>query len=301
MTRADKQKKSLFASRTVYWIMTKPEGWMVCRKRSDFDWLSSQVGSPITEVKDQSDAEKLLTIVNKQQALFRDPFVQAFFSCSNRKQFDEKLKSAKSAKKRTGPSLQSTANQLLDALDIKAKSVRLAVVDTLGHVEDACGLLEQLAKKLVKVGDCFGRLHTDWFAIEKLDTDSRNANLLSTAFADLKIKSFEWSNSLEKQRVSITKAFLSGEGLVSQLKELRKNLKIRREASESQLHLANEICLAQLSKLDESMEASCGQWLKSMSEAALVNVAMENLRIAAKREQSPDQSKRNRRQSDNFT
>lgn len=264
----------------------------MCRKRSDFDWLSSKLGLP--EPKDQAGVESLLKAANHHQQVFYEPAAKVFFGCSNQKRFEAELKAAEN-KTKVDPKVDQSTAILLDEVDSRSKSIKHELSDVMELVSDAHSLILQLDKKLAKIAECFGKLHADWSHIEKVNESESFDLPLSELFSDLKIKNFEWCNGLKKQRDALMKAFSSGDGLITQVKELRKNLKIRREANESQKRLADEISYVQLAKFSKNLAASCQLWITCMGEAALTHVAMDKLRIAARED---DDYKRGRKTSD---
>ena len=93
----EKQTLGIFASRTVYWIRTLPQNWVVQRKMSDFDWLSSRLATEFPSLahvvlNENGDLKDFLKRMSKTPALMNSPFFEFFFSCTNLKAFYAKKK-----------------------------------------------------------------------------------------------------------------------------------------------------------------------------------------------------------------
>ena len=257
------------------------------------------LGAPVTEVRELADVEKVLAFLNERQASFHEVSVQTFLSCSNRKLFDEKKKTAKS--RPTCTSSSSVTELALDSLTVKSKSIKNQLIEALGLQEEVCGLLEQLSKKIGKLGECFSKLRTDWTSVDQLEKIIGKANPLPSILSDLKIACFEWSNSIDKNRIGLQKSIGAAEVCLRSAKELHKNLKVRREAVEPQRKLADEISLVQLTRSVESCEEISNAWLEALKAAGSSNTAMEKIRLAARKDEVSINPPRSRLKSENFT
>ncbi len=95
----EKQKKGLFGTRNIYWIVSQPQNWCVSRRASDFKWLSerlnreyTQLNIPLFEGKSQREVEAFINSVVQNQLLSKSQFLRFFLSCGNSKKFYERRK-----------------------------------------------------------------------------------------------------------------------------------------------------------------------------------------------------------------
>lgn len=269
----------------MYWICTKPEGWIVCRKRSDFDWLAqlAKISNSFT-VESKADIDTLLASINADQAAFSIPAVQFFLSCSNDKSFNQRKKrECKNAKGETPG--DKAVNEFVTDLEISARQVKSGVKDLKGLLEDTCFIVEQLGVKLKKVGETFGKLNEAWKNLEKHKVAAFSSTMeattgpkLSEMAMELKLGFFQWSNSVENHKKLLKKSFvIPAEKIVSTFKDLRKNLKIRREAEDHQLNVANEIVMAEFVKCAALLRKEVSNWISTLVKVAPYQEAMENI------------------------
>ena len=95
----EKQKKGLFGTRNIYWIVSQPQNWTVGRRASDFKWLSerlnrefTQLSIPLFEGKSQREVEAFINSIVQNPQLARSQFLKYFLSCGNSKKFYERRK-----------------------------------------------------------------------------------------------------------------------------------------------------------------------------------------------------------------
>ena len=49
--RVEKQKKTMFTTRNIYWLVSEPQGWVVSRRNSDFKWLAERLKREYPHIK----------------------------------------------------------------------------------------------------------------------------------------------------------------------------------------------------------------------------------------------------------
>lgn len=257
----------------------------MCRKKSDFDWLAQLAKlSNSFNVDSKADIDTLLSAINDDQSIFTIPAVQFFLSCSNTKAFAQrKKKECKSSKHdTTGDDL---INDFIGDLEPGAKHIKAAMKDIKSLMEDTCFIVDQLGIKLKKVGECFGKLNEAWSALEKHSTayvtpskDVISGSLLSEMSMELKLGFFQWSNSVENHKKQLKKSFIQpAENVIKAFKDLRKNLKIRREAEDHQLNVANEIVMAEYAKCATLLRKEESNWKSTVILVAPYQEGMENI------------------------
>lgn len=304
----EKQKKGLFGSRNIYHLTSTPIGTTVCRRRSDFEWLSEKLHRDIPELqvlegKERADVEKFLKVLGSNTKAMKHPFFIYFMTCTNTDAFQRKKKKDTEGKKlpetreekqrklSSGgqPSeFDQNMKSFLDELYSLAKSNRTAVKDLQKHFEDLGFLLDQTNHKLRKIGLCFSKLSDNWESIEKIPTASFDpvfANIsISAGYQELKISNYQWNNSFEKNRQQLKKVFSAGvEKILNSSKELQKNLKIRRETDGDQGRVADEITFADFIKHVKVEKEEISKWCASSRKLGEVEKNMEKI-ISIERE-----------------
>jgi len=304
----EKQKKGLFGSRNIYHLTSTPIGTTVCRRRSDFEWLSEKLHRDIPELqqlegKEKADVEKFLKVLGSNPKAMKHPFFIYFMTCTNSDAFHRKKKKESETKKQpekkeeqqrklssgAPPSdFDQKMKGFLDELYTLAKSNRATVKDLQKHFEDLIFLLDQTNQKLRKIGSCFSKLSENWEAIEKIPAasfDSVFANLsISAGYQELKLSNYQWNNDFEKNRQQLKKVFSAGvEKILNSSKELQKNLKIRRETEGNQGKVADEITFADFINHLKVEKEEIGKWCASSRKLGEAEKNMEKI-ISIERE-----------------
>lgn len=143
--KSEKQKTGLFGSRNIFWISTQPEGWMVNRRASDFEWLAQrlqhefiQLKIPNFTSKEPEDVKLFVELLNSHPILFRSTFLIWFLSCTSEKVFyDRKDKEFNKGflKELVSKITPDQAGQLKPAVASKEKNNITALMDQM-NMED---------------------------------------------------------------------------------------------------------------------------------------------------------------------
>ena len=304
----EKQKKGLFGSRNIYHLTSTPIGTTVCRRRSDFEWLSEKLHRDIPDLqvlegKEKADVEKFLKVLGSNPKAMKHPFFIYFMTCTNSDAFQRKKKDIegkklpdnrdeKQRKLSSGEQQPSGFDQkmksFLDELYSLAKSNRSTVKGLQKHFEDLGFLLDQTNQKLRKIGLCLSKLSENWESIEKIPAATFEpvfaSNSISAGYQELKISNYQWNNGFEKNRQQLKKVFSAGvEKILNSSKELQKNLKIRRETEGDQGKVADEITFADFIKHVKVEGEEISKWCAGLRKLGELEKNMEKI-ISIERE-----------------
>lgn len=238
--RVEKQKAGLFTTRNVYWIRTNPQGWLVKRKISDFDWLASRLTLEFPSlanvfIQKPGDLRIYLARLSQYPMLLTSSFLVYFLTCTSDKLFDMRkdreyskdwqtdiMATSNSDGRDIDANLQKSMIGLLDDINNDNKDVEVKQhivledvtwknahqIEQFGKIkanmEQIGTMLHAISEKVSEIGRAFGEISDSW---SELQTNkyfevfqSMDEFNPAASYLQLKNKIFSWSNRVESIR-----------------------------------------------------------------------------------------------------
>lgn len=230
----------MFVSRNIYWIRTNPQGWIVPRKLSDFDWLASRLTLEFPTLSSifaqkSSDLRIYLSRLSQYPLLLSSPFFVYFLSCANEKGFETR-KSQEYSKDWQKEILATTGSSCEDInagpyksmigllhdvnndnKDVEVKQHILLEDITWkntqqiekyakikANMDQVAVLLQALGEKVSEIGRGFGELSDTWKDLQSNKYFDLFVSIdefnPSSSYQQIKNSVFSWSNRIESIR-----------------------------------------------------------------------------------------------------
>lgn len=230
----------MFVSRNVYWIRTNPQGWIVPRKLSDFDWLASRLTLEFPTLSSifaqkSSDLRIYLSRLSQYPLLLSSPFFVYFLSCANEKGFETR-KSQEYSKDwqkeilatpgsscediNAGPhksmigllhdvnndnkDVEVKQHILLEDITWKNTQQIEKYAKIKANMDQVAVLLQALGEKVSEIGRGFGELSDTWKDLQSNKYFDLFVSIdefnPSSSYQQIKNSVFSWSNRIESIR-----------------------------------------------------------------------------------------------------
>lgn len=288
----------MLTTRSIYWINTNPGGWTVSRRISDFKWVCKKIASefPIIgklKIKDKSDVETFILMVNNNQLVSHHQFMQYFLSCTDYKSFYERRKNDSSSRKssnerddetslkRSPQILPTDLKNFLDELTPKAKSIRSSLKDARRYLENLYFLLDQISERICKVASCFGKASDAWASIEKMPDASKilfdsTTPDLSSRYSTLKLTLFQWSAASDCRKQQVKKLPTLLTNFLDATKESSRSLNVRKE-TEGQGKVADDIAVSEVVRQINLERQDLDKWVDLLRLSTTADESMQEI------------------------